>query len=135
MDFTPSKKPFVERTLTDVHILKNDLEMQKLKLRQVSETVRKLVDTSNIPKEEFRWYKLLGGNTMRRTRKQKRGGQPVTMWPDSVTQSAERTPVGLPGAIGLPDSRPRLLRSPASPRRLDFGDEPVQHQPDPEAAR
>ncbi len=122
---TPSKGPYVGRTLSDVHILRHELDTEKLKNRQLAQTVRQIIDISKLPKEEFTWYKLLGGNTMRKTRRSKRGGQPITEWSSSVTQAA--TPVGLPGASSMPDSSPRLFRSDAmrspssSPvRRLDF---------------
>lgn len=72
---TPSKGPYVGRTLSDVHVLRHDLDTEKLKTRQLAQTVRQIIDVAKLPQEEFKWYKLLGGRIMARTRKNRRGGQ------------------------------------------------------------
>lgn len=103
MDFTPSKKPFVENTLREVYILRDELNTEKMKTKQLSETLRKVIDDTKLPKDQFRWYKLLGGNTMKLTRRyrRKRGGQPA-----------------LPGSIALtgPASAVNPLRTPHTGR-------------------
>lgn len=126
MDFTPSKKPFVENALKDVYVLRHELEMEKMKNKQLGQALRDVIDLSQLPRERIRFYHSLGGRIMkRRTRRVKRGGQPMTtVWPDSAVQEAEvaeRT--GVPPA---PAFNPRLARAEAEDwgvaRRLDFGD-------------
>lgn len=140
MDFTPSKKPFVENSLREVYILRQELEQEKMKTKQIGETLRKVIDSSELPTDQFRWYKLLGGNTMRKTRRLKRGGQPAPSTPNifglamptpgGPVTSWTSSPIGLPGAIGMPSEPPRLRRADADiVRRLDFEHEQVMPTP------
>jgi hypothetical protein len=120
MDFTPSKKPFVENTLKDVYVLRNELEIEKVRNGQLRQALRDVIDLSNIPKDKIRFYHSLGGRIMKhRTRRVKRGGQPVTGWSSSVVESTDRAPP-------MPTFSPRLARAEAEDwsvaRRLDFGD-------------
>jgi hypothetical protein len=117
--------PFIKNTLQKVFVLEHELAMEKMKSKQLSESMRTMIDLAKLPKEEFKWYNLLGGRTMKR--RSKRGGQPVSSW--------SFTPTSLPGAIGEPPIRPAALRrtdrsddyvrfSPMPARRLDFSGEP-----------
>jgi hypothetical protein len=120
---------FINNTLQKVYVLEHQLAIERMKTKQVGESLKQVIDMTRIPKERFRWYKLLGGKTMvktsKRSRRSKRSGSrndstPITSWGPEVTP-------GLPGAIGLPPIRPTLMRSPAerSPvRQLDFSSEP-----------
>lgn len=123
---------FINKTLRKVYELEHQLAIEKMKTKQVSESLKQVIDMTKIPKESIRWYKLLGGKTMVKTSKKSRrskrsgsrndgiGSRPITTWGPEVTP-------GLPGAIGLPPIRPTLMRSPAERgpvRRLDFSSEP-----------
>ena len=140
-ELTPRKGPYVGRTLSDVHLIRHELEMQNLKNKQLSQTVRQIIDVAKLPKEEFTWYKLLGGRIMTRTRKNRRGGQERTAAEVRAQQDAQNAArlaeglsanrrqneieaaqregrnifsvAALPGAVGaLPSRSPALVRSP-----------------------
>lgn len=137
-DIPDKNENFIKNTLQKVYVLEQELAMEKMRTKQLGESLRQTIDLAKLPKEEFKWYKLLGGKTMKK--RSKRGGQPVTSW--------SFTPTSLPGSpADLPPIRPATLRrtdrsddyvgfSPMlarreldSARRLVFDEEPVQHPP------